>query len=231
MRAVIHHLHADKQSEPSHVADEREASHEVGETFDQVIPNVQRVRLQTFGLHHVEHGESDRAGDRVPAKGAEELHAVGERRGDVRCGHHRGHRVPIPDGLSHRYDVGDNALRLEGPEVRAYTSEANLHFVSDADASSVPHMTIGLGQVAVGQDDLSAAAQDRLGEKGTWTPAGTHHIAHRVAHPLRILPSRLRVVLSEGTAIGVGHGDLVYPGRRARSPRAVEFVGAHVDQG
>ena len=71
----------------------------------------------------------------------------------------------VADALGHGHDVRNHSLGLEAPEVGAGPAEAGLHFVGDAEPAGGPHMRVGLGQVAVGEDDEAAQALNRLGDE------------------------------------------------------------------
>jgi hypothetical protein len=43
----------------------------------------------------------------------------------------------VADGFGHDDDVGDDAVVLEAPEIRAGAAEAGLNFIGDADAAGV----------------------------------------------------------------------------------------------
>ncbi len=206
--AVLHQLDAEEQPEPAHVADELVPLTEVLQTLEKVAAEVERVRLQALFLDHVEHRQADGAGDRVAAEGAEELHAVGERVGDLRRGDDGRHRVAVADRLAEDDDVRHHALGLEGPELAADAAEADLHLVGDAEAAGRADVAVGGLEVALGRDDLAAAAEQRLeDEAGDRLLRALESGAHLVAIGA---PGRrsLSLVLS---AVAVRHGDHVHP--------------------
>src|SRR6266487_688685 len=95
----------------------------------------QGVLLKLLFLDNIEHCQPDGAGDGVAAEGIEVLHAIVERSGDFGRRHYCGKGMPVADGLAQGDDIGDDALRLEAPEVRANASKTYLHFVCNAAAA------------------------------------------------------------------------------------------------
>ena len=66
-------------------------------------------------LDDVQHRQSDRARDGVAAERAEELHPVGERRGDLRRRHHRPDRMAVADRFAEHDDVAARRPAVRKP--------------------------------------------------------------------------------------------------------------------
>ena len=72
--------------------------------------------------------------------------------------------------LAMRDDVGNHALGLEAPVMRAGAAEAGLHFVGDANTAGGTHVFIGLFQITVGKYDEAADALDGFGDEAGILP-------------------------------------------------------------
>ncbi len=131
---------------------------------DQIIPNAQRIFLEMLVFEDVQNSESRGAGNGIAAEGAEEFHAVVEACGDFWSGDDCRERECISDRFAEHHDVGDNALRLEAPEVRAETAEADLHFVGDADAACGADVLVGFREISGRKNNLAGDAGQRFGD-------------------------------------------------------------------
>ena len=139
--------------------------------------------------------------------------------GDGRRGHHGGERRAVADALGHRDDVGDHALRLEPPEVRAGAGEARLHLVGDAEAPCGSHMVVGGFQIAVGKHHRPSHALDALGDERGHLPGRAE--LDQVFHVGGVLLPGGRVVVAVGAAEPVGKERVVH----AERVRHVELPG------
>ena len=134
-----------------------QASEKVGTEFEAVL-------LGLFLLDDFEHGLADGGNNGVATEGVE-VSFLRHDRGDFRRGDDRGEWSAVADALGQRDDVGDDALRLEAPEMRAGAAEAGLDFVGDAETAGGAHVFVGVLEVALGEFDEAAHALDGLGEE------------------------------------------------------------------
>src|SRR5256885_16534299 len=118
---------------------------QIGESSKPVVTDFFRVLLETFVANHVEHRESNRAGNRVASERAEKFHSVCESLGDFRSRHDCGKRERIADWFSKDNDVRRDSLRLESPEMRTQSPEPHLHSAGNANSAGSPHMPIRHG--------------------------------------------------------------------------------------
>ena len=117
--------------------------------------------LVLAGAEHLDHGEADRAGQRVAAEGAAVL-AGAEHAEDVLVGDDRGDRDDAAaERLAEDVDVGDDALVVAG-EGLAGAAEAGLDLVGGEQHVVLGAEVADAAQVAVRRDDHAALALDRL---------------------------------------------------------------------
>mgnify|MGYP000871071529 CR=1 FL=1 len=121
-----------KQAAAADVADGEMVVRKGAEASREVLAHVTGVLTEVLLLHHVEHSESRRAGHGRASEGAEELHAVVERLGDLR----RGHYSPERESVTIRFRV-DGKLKPENLEKLGY-SELELERV--LKATGVKHI-------------------------------------------------------------------------------------------
>ena len=107
-------------------------------------------------------------------------------------------RIAVADRLPEDDDVGNDALRLEGVEVRPHPAVRRLHFVRDADAAGGADDRVDVGEVAVRQDDLSADARGALGDERRRVPD--------LPRELGVFLAGARIVALVFPAIGIGQG-------------------------
>src|SRR6267154_5148235 len=115
---------------------------QIGETSKPVITDFFRVLLETFVANHVEHRESNRAGNRIASERAEKFHSVRESLSDFGSRHDCGKRERISNRFAEDNDVRHNCLRLESPEMRTQSPESHLYFVRNANSSRGANQTI-----------------------------------------------------------------------------------------
>src|ERR1043166_5769281 len=127
-----HQLDADKQPRATHVADDLVSLLQLTQASKQPLTNLERVSLQVFLLHNLQHLQSDRTRNVVASESAEELHAVRERAGDCSRRDHRTDRMPVANWFTKHDDVGHDAVFLKRPEVRADASIPCLHLFGTA---------------------------------------------------------------------------------------------------
>ena len=78
-RAIQHELDADEEAAAAHVADERVPARQTRQLAHQVAADLERIRLQSLAIQHVEHRESRGAGHGIAAEGIEVMRLSGER--------------------------------------------------------------------------------------------------------------------------------------------------------
>src|SRR5438270_92968 len=117
--------------------------------------------------------------------------------------------MPIADGFAHRHDIGDNALCLKTPEMRAGAPEAHLYLVCNADAARVAHMPKRLSQIILRQHDLAAAAQQRLADERRYVVPSLLDMLDSVRNSAGIVLACLGVGTLVLPAIHIRHGNLV----------------------
>ena len=229
-RAVPHELDAEEEAGAPHVADDGVPLLQPPQACGEVPADPERPCREPLVLDHVEDGEAGGAGDGVAAERAEELHAVGEGRGDLARGHHGAEREAVPDRLAEDDHVRHDALPLEAPERLAEAAEARLHLVGDRDAAGRAHVTIRLRQVAGREDDLAGDARQGLREeRGEAAPVGLEPVREG-ADVAGVLRPRLRVVPPVSAPVRVGQRSHVHPLLAPPPARPVELVGAHVHE-
>ena len=74
----VAHFEAEEQAEAADVRNQRLTGLQVAQAGDQVFARRSRVLLESFVVDHVQHGDTDRARDRIAAERVEVLHAVSE---------------------------------------------------------------------------------------------------------------------------------------------------------
>src|SRR5215213_220125 len=108
------------------------------------------MRLQVFFLDNFQHLQADRTRNVVPAKRAEEFHAVIKRAGDRLCGNHCADRMSVANGLAQHDDVRSYAVLLECIEVSAGPAVACLYFIGNTNSSGGAYSVVYLRQVTFG---------------------------------------------------------------------------------
>ena len=103
------------------------------------------ILLKMFIAQNVEHGKSGSTSDRVTAERAEKLYGFAEGSSDLRGGDYGRQRKSVADGFAEDNDVGNNALRLETPEMRAEAAKTDLNFIGDADTAKGAHVFVDFG--------------------------------------------------------------------------------------
>ena len=137
--------------------------------------------------------------------------------------------MPVADGLAQSDDIGDDALRLEAPEVRANASKTYLHLVCNADAARVTHVAVRLLEIVLGQHNLTTTAEQRFADEGGH--ASVWDLLNSLFDVARVLLARTWVGPFVLATVDIGHGYHVDVWRLARTTRAIEFVRADFDEG
>src|SRR6185503_18881893 len=156
----------------------------------------------------LEHRAALGTNDGVAAEGVE-MDSRGEGLGDLRCRDDGGERATVPDPFSHGDDIRHDALSLEPPKLRSCATEARLYLVRDAQAARGPHVTVGVAQVAVGENDRAANALNGLREEAG--DLSRRAELNEAANVLRVLAARFRIVLAVGAAVRVRHHGVLHP--------------------
>src|SRR5256885_11659119 len=132
---------------------------QIGETSKPVITHLFRVLLETFVANHVEHLESNRAGNRIASERAEKFHSVRESLSDFRSRHDCRKRERISNRFAEDNDVRHDSLRLKSPEMRTQSAEPHLHFVGNANSAGRANAAIDFGEIVRRENDLSRDAR------------------------------------------------------------------------
>src|SRR6516225_2004343 len=124
-----------------------------------------------------------------------------ERLGNLRSGDDRGERHAVADALGHRHDVGDHALRLESPEMRAGAAKTGLHLVRNAHAAGGADIFVRLLEITLRKFHKATDTLNGFGyEPGDF--ARRRKIDH-VLYVVGVFLARLRVIVSERSAIRI----------------------------
>ena len=227
--AVSDKLQADEQATPAHITDDGKPVLKGAKPVQKPFSHDGGIVLKPLILDNRQHLGTDGAGQRGAPKGREEFHAVGKAAGDLFGGDDRAKRVAIAKRLAQNHHVRGGLLRLEPPIGVPKPPEASLHLIRDAQASGSPHPFIDSRQVPGRWLNLPADAGKALGdETGRRMPA----LRKQADGPVDIggvFRARLRVIIAEAPAIGIGKLGDRHPVRRAGPARPVEFIRTDVD--
>src|SRR5688572_5790883 len=121
--------------------------------------------------------------------------------------------MTVADRFSEDDDVGNDAVTLKSPKMRADAAVSGLHFVGDAHSSRFTDLVIDLTEIASRQNDLPRNARHRFRDKATKSICGLDD-AHYVLCIVRCTRKR----------------NFVHPRRWTVSPWSIMFVWTQVDQ-
>ncbi len=223
-------LDADEEASAANVAHHGELFFQRLQRLEHEGAGVEGVLLQALTLDDVEDGVGHRQRDRVAAILETEKKYFGESNRTTTCtlstqpyrvkvlcanllkaagnggrGDHRRHWMPVAHRLANGDNVRNDVLRLEGPEVRAHSTKADLDLVGDAHAARLPHVLVHLLQVVLRQEHLSAAADHRLADEGGHGATGALRLLDQLLHLVGVqLANRLLAVLVGGELATVG---------------------------
>ena len=170
--AVAHQLDADEQAEPAHVADERVTRPQPAQAAQQVLADLQRMVLQALVAITSSTARPIAHETGLPPKVLKYSMPLAKASRDLGRRDHGAERVAVADGLAHGDDVGHDALGFEGPEVAMPTRPKPTCTSSAMHTPPAARTALVRGaQVARRQDDLPAAAQDRLRDERADAPA------------------------------------------------------------
>src|SRR5262245_55628157 len=197
-----HQVKTQKKPRSSYITNQRTPPLQFTKFANEQIAHTQRVCLQFFVPHYVEHCEPHRAGNGISAKGAEKFHAIIKLARDFTCGDHRGQRKRISNRLAEHHDVRHDALRLEPPKVRTEPAESHLHLVRNANAASRANMAIRFAEVIGRKDNLPADARQSLGDVSWSLPLGSQ-LAANFSDVFRIFRSEMSLASAIDSSIVV----------------------------
>ena len=170
--AILHQLDAEEQPRAANVPNQAVSLAKRAEPLEQPCANPAGVSLEIVALDDVEDGQADRARDRAAAEGAEELHPVVERGGNLTGRDDGAERIAVADRLPEHDDVRNDAVSLEGVEMRAHPAVRALDFVGNAHAARGPHVIVDGSQIPLRQQNLPRHAGTRFRDEGTQPRAG-----------------------------------------------------------
>src|SRR5262245_39245148 len=199
------------------------------EFANEQLADAQRVCLQPFVAHYIEHCEPRRAGNGIAAERTEKLHSVIKLARNLARGDHRSERERISNRLAEHHDVRHNALRLESPKVRAEPTESDLHFVSNTNATCGANVAIYLGQIVRWKDNLPADAWQSLRDV-CWPFSPGLQLPANFSDVIRVFRSEIRLASAIDSTIVIGQRRDAYPRFLAGSSWPIEFVRADINQ-
>ena len=128
------------------------------------------VGHQLFVINHIKHCGSCGHGDRVSTEGVEVRHSVGEGIQNPGLGCHRGDGQTISHRLTHRDDIGQDAVTDESPHRLTGAGKARLHLIGDEHAAGLMHsVDYGCQNRRIGIDPVGG--EDGVDDQGTQSEA------------------------------------------------------------
>ena len=173
---------------------------------------------QPVALHDLEDLQADRGGQRIVhvRRVEEELPIVGNG-GDFFIGHDRGQGHPGAEGFRQGEDVGNDAISFKR-EHRAGATKPGLRFVEDEQHPARLAVRLQGGEIAQGQVDDAATAQDRLGNESRQV-AGT--LGVDLIEGIVELPAPVHADKSRSVGIRCRNGEVA--GGERSDPRAADL--------
>ncbi len=185
------------------------------------------ARDQVLVADHVEHRETRRGGDGVPAERAEELRLMREPVDVGAAGDHGRDGVSVAHRLAERDHVGLQAARHERPQVLAGAPVSGLHLVGDHPRPDLAGGRADLGVVVRARRQDAVARVRRVQDQGRRPVPSRRELLDRLADRGRggsVLDRRAEWLHVVGTPVS---SPLLWGERRRGRGHAVVGVGGH----
>ena len=192
-----------------------------------------RTLAQPLAFDHVEHRQPDLRRNRVATEGVEVLHSALKGLSDGTRRQHGSERMAVTDWLAEGQDVGPRTLCIERPHRAADATEADLHFVGDADATSRADRIECARQVSRRWHDLATAPHQRLGQEGGQPMPTLAQRDRRRSDAIHVVRGSSPIVnpgRPVSATVRIRHRSDLDPISSVEAPLALELVRAQFDQ-